>query len=290
MEIAKLFIANHNKLYSELAMIKNRVKIEKDQKPSIEMYTIWLKENHDIQITGSTGRHYESVARDVKEQLECSIFWVNIATKLKEFEEEYQLTTDGYELFMDLDAPKIKTKPWSSFIEKTFRKNILNNSNWPNAPNEGWVLPENWLSNINDIVRTKFVVKYLDGVEFLMNKLALNGESCGLVCEKSWEARDEGYYALHMNIRQNYLVKEMNWTEETKIISFEIQITTQLQDVIRRLLHEDYEEKRTERVADEKWQWNYKSEEFSTNYLGHILHYVEGMIMDVREKGRGGFK
>ncbi|MGB4697792.1 MAG: hypothetical protein WBH08_08095, partial [Methanothrix sp.] len=103
-------------------------------------------------------------------------------------------------------------------------------------------------------------------------------------------ARDEGYYALHMNIRQNYLVKEMNWTEETKIISFEIQITTQLQDVIRRLLHEDYEEKRTERVADEKWQWNYKSEEFSTNYLGHILHYVEGMIMDVREKGRGGFK
>ena len=24
--------------------------------------------------------------------------------------------------------------------------------------------------------------------------------------------------------------------------------------------------------------------EFAANYLGHVLHYVEGMIMDIREK------
>ncbi len=35
---------------------------------------------------------------------------------------------------------------------------------------------------------------------------------------------------------------------------------------------------------DTKWQWDYKGDEFATNYLGHILHYVEGMIMDVRER------
>ena len=33
-----------------------------------------------------------------------------------------------------------------------------------------------------------------------------------------------------------------------------------------------------------KWQWDYKSDEFSANYLGHILHYVEGMIVEIREK------
>jgi hypothetical protein len=90
---------------------------------------------------------------------------------------------------------------------------------------------------------------------------------------------------VHMNIRQDCLVRELDWNKKTKNISFEIQITTQLQEVIRRLLHEYYEEKRTEKATDEKWQWNYRSEEFSTNYLGHILHYVEGMIMDIREKG-----
>ena len=33
-----------------------------------------------------------------------------------------------------------------------------------------------------------------------------------------------------------------------------------------------------------KWQWNYKGDEFTANYLGHILHYVEGMIMEIRDK------
>lgn len=259
-------------------------KIDGDKKPSLDIYELWLKENHNILINELTESYYESVTQDLKEQLEQSRFWVNISQNLKEFEEEYQLKTDGYELFKNLSTPKIITKPYKSFIEKTFRKNILNNPNWPNAPKEGWLLPENWLSNINDIVRTTFVVKYLDGVDFLMNKLVFNCENSGLVCETSWEARDVGYYAVHMNIRQNYLIKEMDWNKKSKNISFEIQITTQLQEVIRRLLHDYYEEKRIEKENDEKWQWNYRSEEFSTNYLGHILHYVEGMIMEIREK------
>ncbi len=64
-------------------------------------------------------------------------------------------------------------------------------------------------------------------------------------------------------------------------------MTTQLQEVIRRLLHTYYEDKRQSKKEQTKWQWNYNSDEFSANYLGHILHYVEGMIMEVREKQRG---
>lgn len=51
------------------------------------------------------------------------------------------------------------------------------------------------------------------------------------------------------------------------------------------MLHKYYEDKRKGiREEDIKWQWDYKSDEFATNYLGHILHYVEGMIMEIREK------
>lgn len=35
---------------------------------------------------------------------------------------------------------------------------------------------------------------------------------------------------------------------------------------------------------DIKWQWDYESDEFIPNYLGHILHYIEGMIMEVRKR------
>lgn len=50
------------------------------------------------------------------------------------------------------------------------------------------------------------------------------------------------------------------------------------------MLHTYYEEQRRKGKREDKWQWDYNSEEFSANYLGHILHYVEGMIMEVREK------
>ena len=67
-----------------------------------------------------------------------------------------------------------------------------------------------------------------------------------------------------------------------------MQITTQLQEVIRKLLHKHYESRRKRTTPDElKWQWDYKSDEFSANYLGHILHYIEGMIMEVRDKQEG---
>jgi len=35
--------------------------------------------------------------------------------------------------------------------------------------------------------------------------------------------------------------------------------------------------------------WRQRAE-FAANYLGHILHYIEGMIIDVRDKNREGEK
>ena len=32
------------------------------------------------------------------------------------------------------------------------------------------------------------------------------------------------------------------------------------------------------------WQWDYTNDRFNTNYLGHIVHYVEGMIVQLRDK------
>ncbi|MGA8485346.1 MAG: hypothetical protein WB706_13230 [Nitrososphaeraceae archaeon] len=41
------------------------------------------------------------------------------------------------------------------------------------------------------------------------------------------------------------------------------------------------------RNYDTNWKWNYKSDLFSSSYLGHILHYVEGLILEVRDKQVG---
>jgi hypothetical protein len=170
---------------------------------------------------------------------------------------------------------------------KTYRKNILDNKNWPNEPANGWILPTNWYSNINDVIRTLFIVKYIDGVEYMINGLVDCCENCLLSHEVHFEAREEGYYAAHLYTRQDFEVPNVKWDTEIINASIEIQVTTQLQDVIRRLLHKYYEDNRKKTERDEKWQWDYKSDEFAANYLGHILHYVEGMIIEIRDKEKG---
>lgn len=142
---------------------------------------------------------------------------------------------------------------------------------------------------INDVVRTSFVTKYLDGVKFLSNKFETIASDSGLSSSLDYEAKEDGYYAAHFYVDFDCEIPTHSWETSKIRLAIEIQITTQLQEVIKRLLHTYYEEKRKSTLkSDVKWQWDYKSDEFSTNYLGHILHYIEGMIMEVREKQNKG--
>jgi ppGpp synthetase/RelA/SpoT-type nucleotidyltranferase len=143
----------------------------------------------------------------------------------------------------------------------------------------------NWFGKINDTVRTCLMVKYLDGVEFLSGKLDYLCSLHNVDCRVDYEAKEEGYYAAHVYARQNFEIPSKKWGTEKADVDVEIQITTQLQEVIRQLLHKYYESRRAKPESKRvTWQWDYRSEEFAANYLGHILHYVEGMIVDIRDK------
>jgi hypothetical protein len=248
-------------------------------------YKEWLKEKHNIEISDRTKNRYESVTSKSKQELETSELWTKLFEKLKEYDDEYKLIKDGYPLLWYEHKPVIDIKPYDSFLLKAFRKNVLQNENWPNEPKGGWILPNNWFIKINDILRTLFVVKYLDGVEFLIEKIKTYCEQNNRECEVTLEAREEGYYAAHLYTKREFEIPRETWDTEKINMTIEIQVTTQLQENIRRLLHKYYEQRRKLIKEEEiKWQWNYKGDEFVANYLGHILHYVEGMIMEIRER------
>jgi hypothetical protein len=261
-----------------------------DKPESIREYIDWLSSVHHIAIDGRYETYYESVANKVKNDFEKSPFWVELLDNLEVYDQDYEIKY-GFHLFNANFKPKLETKSFASFLLKTFRKNVLENQDWPNPPKSGWFLPENWFSRINDTVRTLLVVKYLDGVSYLNNEL---GKLCiekTMPCEASFEAREEGYYAVHFLTQKSFEIPNIKWDSETVTFPVEIQITTQLQEVMRLLLHKYYDEARKRPAKPiEKWQWDYRSDEFCTNYLGHILHYVEGMIMEIREKQRSDNK
>lgn len=256
-----------------------------NKKPKdIDEYKKWLKEKHNIEISGKTQKYYDSVASRIKLDFAKSDFWILLTKNLREYEGEY-LVKKGYHLLTPILKPELYIKPFDSFLLKTFRKNIIENKRWPDEPKGGWVLANNWYSRINDIIRTLFEVKYLDGVEFMISKIKSICEERSMEYKISLKATEEGYYAAHLYIRKEFEIPKVNWDTERVDVLIEIQITTQIQEVIRKLLHKYYEDKRKRlEKEDIKWQWNYKSDEFVANYLGHILHYVEGMIMEIREK------
>lgn len=250
----------------------------------IEEYKKWLKDKFSIVINNKIENHYNSIATKIKADFLASSSWKQINASLLDINNEY-LAKENYQLFINEFKPELVTKSFSSFFEKTFRRNVLFNKNWPNEPTGGWILPDNWIENTNDILRTYFVVRYLDGVEFLLKKIEEILKNNGLACTPAFEARDEGYYAVHIYTNVNFEIPKISWETEVKKISIEIQITTQLQEVIGKLTHKYYEDRRIKsKKSDKKWQWDYESEEFTANYLGHILHYLEGMIMEVRKK------
>ena len=254
---------------------------------NIDEYKKWLKERHGTEISERTQTYYGSVTGAIERDLKKSDFWTKLTENLREYDGEYLVKT-GYPLLAPGFKPELYVKSFDSFLLKTFRKNILENKRWPDEPEGGWILPNNWYTKINDIVRTLFVVKYLDGVEFMINKIQSLCSQYDLSYEVHLEAREEGYYAAHLYTRQEFEIPRPTWDTERVKVPIELQITTQLQEVIRKLLHKYYEDRRKRiREKDIKWQWNYKSDEFAANYLGHILHYVEGTIMEIREKQKG---
>jgi len=135
------------------------------------------------------------------------------------------------------------------------------------------------------------VVKYLDGVDFLVAAMQSTCADSKLDSRQYFEAREEGYYAAHFYVYREFEIPKITWDTQKVTTSIELQITTQLQEAIRQLTRKYYEERRQRlKAPDTKWQWDYTSEEFVPNYLGHILHYLEGMIMEVREKQRSSIK
>lgn len=256
-----------------------------DKPTTLEEYTDWIRDYHNIEITYEHEEYYSSAVNQMEKQLIISPFWRLICNKLQEYNDTYMLDT-GYQLLRDTSEPKIIKKPFLSFYDKTFRKNIIEDDNWPNEPVGGWILPDNWLLRINDILRTTIVVTYLDGVAHLTGELETLCEQNSKYTECKFQAREEGYYAAHLYFGEEFKIPTIDYWDTQIIKTFvEIQITTQVKEVIRDLLHKHYERRRSKLPTSElSWQWNYESDEFATNYLGHIIHYVEGMIVGIRKR------
>lgn len=259
----------------------NLVSLQKPDSP--ETFEPWFEQKFSIRLA-SYKNYYENTVIDLKNQFVESPFWKKLGDSLNEIDDIF-LKEKGVRLFSKAELPNVVTKSYKSLLNKVFRKDVLHNTQFPSSPDNGWITHENWFERIHDLVRTSFEVKYLDGVKFLLERMQNVANETGTVFSYSFEAREEGYYAAHASVKVTMELLNQNWERTPVDVEVEIQVTTELQEMIKGLLHKYYEENRKKIYdSDYKWQWDYSCEQFVPNYMGHIAHYIEGMIVDIRDK------
>lgn len=246
----------------------------------------WLMENHGINFQDNNYQiNYRYIIQIAKSSLVNSEFWKEVDLLLKNscISENIPISTNN-NLFDNLDI-----KSLSSVQNKLYRKNILENPNFPNAPEGGWILPKNTFSTLEDLIRTKVIFKYFDGPKLASLEITEIAKKHNLECNVKAHGRDRGYYAYHLyiSIPTNKPESENNdyWDFPDKI-KFEIQLTTIMQDILYELTHKVYEKIRLDpnMKNDETWKWNNDSFRFKLGYMSHTIHMLEGIIVELRDK------
>ena len=254
---------------------------------SIEDYYAWAQRTFGTDFQAAAVRNrYEINLQSVQNAIQNSAFFRELPDFLERQEEAYTRRT-GYSLLTAQEL-RVMRKPYDSTVVKTFRVNVLRNQRFPDPPSDdGWITPDNWYTRFDDMVRGTLVCKFLDGPRTVSQALDTYASSHGLVARHTPRSTDDGYYAFHHYTTFQVEIFDAAFQTQAASVQLEVQLTTQLQEVLRDLTHPLYEQARvTTGRRDETWKWDHDSPRFKTGYLGHTLHMIEAVIVQVRESLR----
>jgi ppGpp synthetase/RelA/SpoT-type nucleotidyltranferase len=259
-------------------------------KPTLEEYPAWAKDTIGFDVSDEQFfRRYSSNTRLVKSEVESSESWSKFVDAVKMISDKYKFDT-GYKLFSsDIFIPDLTIKPFNSVIEKTYRINILNNKKFPMPPfvdllnAQEWVTEDNIYRALNDIIRGRMVCRYMDGPEYFCSELNNILSKSTIVDHHSMET-DLGYYSWHFGIRFDREIMKPNGEIKPEAIRVEVQISTQLQEILSDLTHSFYENKRLAGQSDPLWKWRPAEPKFQGVYFGHALHMIEGMLVQLKNQ------
>lgn len=175
-------------------------------------------------------------------------------------------------------------KPFYSAIQKLYRHNVLFNRAYPKPNPRGIRPPAALYEQVDDLLRSRLVCKYMDGPAFVCRELATHCSSLGIEHEIRDQSTDAGYYAWHFYFKVPVEISVKS-DVGTRHVWVELQVTTQLAEAITALTHGLYQLRREGQWdgRDQGWKWDANSQHFRSAYIGHGLHLLEGMIQALRD-------
>ena len=262
------------------------------QKPSFEQYILTAAsklgfENNPV----NAERSYEFNLRAAHQSVTSGGVMSGILAALKEMSQRYASGNPNLLFYPadQIDGLLILQKSFRSAIDKVYRKNVLHNRSYPGPPRDGFIEVAHLYESMNDLLRTRLVCKYMDGPKYVCEHLTQHCKAHGIVSYFRELSTDAGYYAWHFYFQAPTEIMINKIVEEHQIL-VEVQVTTQLAEVISSLTHGLYEARRSGRLDAEgkDWKWDAGSQRFRSAYIGHGLHLLEGIIQTFKDDVLGG--
>lgn len=264
------------------------MRVELTEPPELDEYPGFIEELTD-QTYNSLEENYNNNVHRWIEEFKQADYYSLLRDNLTNINNDYE-EINKVDLINIEQSLEIEHKCFKDMLEKCYRRDVLNNEKWSEEETSWqngyeWITPLNCFKHISDLVRTRIYVKYIDGATDVLNRLIKIANDLEFKCEHDYIAYESGYYGIHFLLCQPTKYINIYEIEEDIELEIEIQITTQIKEIVNLLLHEYYKLYRMkEQDGEKKWQWDYSSLEFVPNYIGHISHYVEGMILQARQK------
>lgn len=260
----------------------------RNEKPAtLEEYLQGPAADHGLKVDDALRNLTDTNLRTILNTANEHAFFQTLPDTLTQAAAEYLATTKSRLLVTDIYD--LAPKPFDSIIEKTYRHNVVWNSKWPKAPKwkheerSEWVTPTNWYRAFDDLVRTTIIARYIDGPQFIGERLVALATMHSLVSRLEARALDVGYYAYHFYVAMPVRLLRPDWSVFDDKVLVEVQLTTQLQEAARELTHGFYAANRVEVNPSSNWKWEYRSERFRAAYIAHSLRLIEALIVELRE-------
>lgn len=248
------------------------------EKRSTDKEPDWIAKLGEIHEEFTVPEFLHALARNAEnwaQEISAGPYWSTVKDRLPQWRTEF-----SSDLLPRRDLPNFESKPESSIRDKLIRKCRENQDNLSAVISEDAPPP---IPRMNDLVRIRVSCSYIDGVEFLAQKLEDLAKEMGCSPKLEREGKVEGYFAQHLTLDQSVIYR-YGGPEQVATIRCEIQLATELATQVWKSSHGLYERVRGLPNAPEDWQWKPNDLRFMANQLGHMIHLADGLLIDLRDK------
>jgi hypothetical protein len=227
--------------------------------------------------------HLSNEAEEWARTASVGKFWESAKAKKESWRHEFKEAAGGTLYADEREWESFKAKRERAIVDKVKREFCKSEADMRGAFAEsGPPIP-----SLDDLVRTRIVCRYVDGVEFLASKLQSLAHEHDLHPIHKRQGNERGYFAQHIYFDHHVIFKYGGYVS-SGCVRCEIQIATQLATTMWHESHGSYEQTRSAQEGDENWQWNPKDPRFITYQLGHTLHLADGLLVLIRDNSAKG--